>query len=207
MIRVVTTVSLVANLILVLYLPSAYPPDRFIGQLRAEYELTNEFWGQGAGTRTLARMLDLQAATRQISPAPPLASSPPPNSVNLAVATQMSEVNSRLFDNEYFRSTESLFALATYRFSMLMEGLPFLWVFLAAALFDGLVMRIVKSKEFLRHDPEIFALQVCAGILTACATIVAFVLPVAVPAPSFCLVPLALSVFTNRAIANFHRRG
>jgi hypothetical protein len=207
MIRVVATVSLVAILILVLYLPSAYPPDRFISQLRAEHELTNEFWGQGAGTRTLARMLDLQAAATQTGPAPSLASSPAPDSVNLAVAKQMSEVHSRLFDNEYFRSIESLFALATYRFSMFMEGLPFLLMFLAAALIDGFVTRIVKSKEFLQHDPEMFALHVCAGILTACATIVAFVVPFTVPPFVFCIAPPALSVFTSRAIANFHRRG
>jgi hypothetical protein len=207
MIRVVTTVSLVAILILVLYLPSAYPPDRFIGQLRTELELTNEFWGQGAAARSLARVLDLQAAATQASPASSLASAPAPNSVNLAVAMQMSEVHSRLFDNEYFRSIESLFALATYRFSMFMEGLPFLLVFLAAALIDGFVTRVVKSKEFLQHDPEMVALHVCAGILTACATIVAFVVPVTVPPSAFCIAPPALSAFTSRAIANFHRRG
>ena len=37
MIRVVAVISLVCLLVLVLYLPSAYPPERFLAQLRMEH--------------------------------------------------------------------------------------------------------------------------------------------------------------------------
>jgi hypothetical protein len=60
----------------------------------------------------------------------------------------MSEVSSRLFDNDYFRSIDALFALATYRLSILLEALPFLLVFLTVALFHG-----VEPREFALYRP------------------------------------------------------
>ena len=206
MIRIITLGSLLSLLILVLYLPSAYPPEHFMSRLRAEHELASDFWGREAGARVLARMLDLQASAKEAGPVASLSSAPAPGGVGSAVARQMSEVNSRLFRNEYFKSIDSLFALATYRFCVFAEGLPFLLVFLAAALFDGFVTRIIRSKEFLQHDPEMFALHACAAFVTACATVVAFVLPVTVSPPALCIVPIAVSVFASRALANFHRR-
>ena len=104
MIRFVSTASLMALLILVLYLPSAYPPERFIKQLRTEHEMTIAFWGHDQATHILSRMFDFQAMMKQASPVPSLADASPPKPVDLAVATQMSEVNARLFNNPYFRS-------------------------------------------------------------------------------------------------------
>ena len=43
MIRAVAILSLVSLLVLVLYLPSAHPPERFIAQLRAEHDATVAF--------------------------------------------------------------------------------------------------------------------------------------------------------------------
>ena len=55
-IRVVSTVSLVLLLVLVLYLPSAHPPERFIAQLSAEHERNSAFWGEERALRILSRM-------------------------------------------------------------------------------------------------------------------------------------------------------
>lgn len=207
MIRFVSTASLLALLILVLYLPSAYPPERFINQLRTEHELALEFWGRDPAMRILSRTLDLQATAKEASPVPSVSNGTPPTAIDATVAKQMSEVNSRLFNSAYFRSIDTLLALATYRLSAFIDGLPYLLLFSVPALFDGFVLRIIKSKEFLRHNPEMFALHVCAAIVVACATVIAFVLPVTLPPWAVCAVPLALSVFASRAVANFHRRG
>ena len=207
MIRFVSTASLMALLILVVYLPSAYPPERFIKQLRTEHEMTIAFWGHDQATHILSRMFDLQAMMKQASPVPSLADASPPKPVDLAVAKQMSEVNARLFNNPYFRSIDTLLALATYRFCALIEWLPFLLVIMVAALFDGFLLRIIKSKEFLQHNPERYALHVCAAIMTTCATVIAFVLPVTLPPLVLPVVPVAVSVFVSRALADFHRRG
>ena len=207
MIRVVATVSLLALLILVLYLPSAYPPERFLNQLRVEHELASDFWGRDSATRILARTLDLQAERKQVSSLSSQTDAATPNPLGFAVGQHMSEVNTRLFNNSYFRSIDTLLALATYRFSGFVEGLPFMLLFIVAALFDGFVLRAVKSNEFLRHNPEMFAVHVCAAIITSCAVVIAFVLPVTLAPAVLCVVPLILSVFAGCAIANFHRRG
>lgn len=207
MIRFVSTTSLVVLLVLVLYLPSAYPPERFLGQLRAEHTLTTNFWGNDHAMRILSRMLDLQATTKQVSPVPSPSDAPQPNPIDLAVAKQMSDVNTRLFNNPYFRSIDTLLALATYRLCALIEWLPALLAFMLAAVFDGFLVRIIKSKEFLQHNPEIFALNTCAAIMLACVTILAFVLPVTLHPLTLSFVPVLFSMFSSRAIANFHRRG
>lgn len=206
MIRFVSTASLVALLILVLYLPSAYPPQRFIGQMRMEHAMAVEFWGHDHAMRILSRMLDWQTVAKRASLVPSPADAFVPNPVDLAVARQMADVNHRLFHNPYFRSIDTLLALATYRLSVLIEWLPSLLAFMLAALFDGFLVRIIKSKEFLQHNPEVFALHVCAAIMTACATILAFVLPVTLHPLVFSAAPFAIGVFASRALAHFHRR-
>ena len=207
-IRTVTITSLVLLLILVLYLPSAHPPERFLSQLRVEHELNTKFWGEQHAVRILSRMLDLQADATQAAPVPAsFSSSTAPNQVNNAVATEVSQISTRLFNNQYFKSINTLFALATYRFSALIEWLPFLSVFIIAAIFDGFVRRIVKSKEFLQHNPELFALHISMIILIACGTVVAFVVPVTIHPIALVLAPFISGVFGSLAIANFHYRG
>ncbi len=43
--------------------------------------------------------------------------------------------------------------------------------------------------------------------MMACATFLALVLPVTLHPLVFSAVPIAISVFASRALANFHRRG
>lgn len=206
MIRFVATTSLVALLVLVLYLPSAYPPERFVEQVRIEHGMNRDFWGVARAAQVLSRTLDFQANTKPASPVPTVADAPMPNAVNAAVTNEMSQVNRRLFNNPYFRSIDALLVLAIYRLAVLLECLPILMVFMVAVVFDGFMLRIVKSKEFLLLSPEAYAVHVCAAIVTACATVIAFVLPVTLPSLALPAVPVALSIFMRGAVANFHRR-
>jgi hypothetical protein len=207
MIRFVSTASLLALLVLVLYLPSACPPQRFFDQLRIESILNKEFLGRDHATRILARMLDFQNATNKVSPVPSMNQAPSPSGVDAAVAGEMVQVNHRLFNNPYFRSIDALLVLATYRLSALIEWLPVLLVLVLAILFDGILVRLVRSKEFIQHKPEMFALSACAAIMTACATFLAFVLPITFHPLAIPFVPIAFSIFVSRAVANFHRSG
>ena len=207
-IRVVSTVSLILLLILVLYLPSAHPPERFIAQLSVEHERNSAFWGEEHALRILSRMLELHADAKQASPIPDtLAPAESRSQVDSAAASQMSQMNARLFNNQYFKSIGALFALATYRFSAFVEWLPYLSVFVLAAFLDGFIRRIVKSKEFLQHNPELFALHASLVILIACGTVVAFVLPVTVHPLLLALVPASIGIFGSLAVANYHHRG
>ena len=123
-IRVVSTISLILLLILVLYLPSAYPPEHFISQLSIEHERNSAFWGEEHALRILSRMLELHTDAKQASPIPvSLASAEPRNQVDSVASSQMSQMSTRLFNNQYFKSIGALFALATYRFSAFVESL------------------------------------------------------------------------------------
>lgn len=206
MIRIMCTTSLVALLMLVLYLPAAFPPARFLDQVRIEHAMTAHAWSPAHALRILARMLDLQAAAAQASPLPPPATQAPAGPVALDVAWQMAQVNNRLLTSDYFRGIDTLFTLATYRLCALGEWLPVLLAWMLAALFDGGMRRRIKSREFIQHNPEAFALYACAAIVSACLTVVALVLPVTMPPLVLPLVPLIISVFASRAIGSFHQR-
>lgn len=206
MIRFVCTISLVALLLLVLYLPAAFPPERFLDQVRVEHAMAAEDWSPTHALRILARMLDLQATAQQASPIPKPSVEPPSKPVALDVAWQMAQANNRLFNSDYFLAIDTLFALATYRLCALAEWLPVLLAWILAALFDGGMRRLIKSREFIQHNPEAFAFYACTAIMTACLTVVALVVPVTVPPLVLPLVPLAISVLASQALANFHRR-
>jgi len=207
-IRVVWTSSLILLLILVLYLPSAHPPERFIVQLSVEHERNRAFWGEECSLRILSRMLELHADAKQASPIPETFDPAESRSqVDSASASQMSQMSARLFNNQYFKSIGALFALATYRFSAFVEWLPYVAVFILAAFLDGFIRRIVKSKEFLQHKPELFALHASLVIVIACSTIVAFVLPITVHPLLLGLAPVSTAIVGSLAVANYHHRG
>jgi hypothetical protein len=62
MIRAIAVVSLLALLVLVLYVPSANPPERFVAQLRAEYGMAAGFWGAYNAACTQLKGQDCQRA-------------------------------------------------------------------------------------------------------------------------------------------------
>ena len=66
---------------------------------------------------------------------------------------------------------------------------------------------VIKSKEFLHHDPERFALYASVSILLDCAAVVALVLAVEVHPLVSPGVVATLAVLWGRSVAHFHRRG
>ena len=206
MIRVVAVSSLLALLILVLYVPSAHPPQRFLNQIRIEHEATSAFWGAEPAVRILSRGMQMQDSAADMTPIPKAADAPTATGLNNPVAQEMGAVNQRLFNNPYFRSVDAAVLLAGYRLATLLEWLPWLAAFAMAALADGWYIRKIKAKEFRQHDPEMFALFVGLAIVTACATGIAFVVPVTLPPLLLPCVPIAISVLVSRALACFHLR-
>ncbi|MBI3383479.1 MAG: DUF4400 domain-containing protein [Aquabacterium sp.] len=206
MIRAMAAASLLALLVLVLYVPSAHPPERFVEQLRTEYANAAVFWGKDEGTRMLSRAMSMQVSARQASPVPSSKDAAPASSVNAAVSREMASVNQRLFNNPYFRSIDALLLLASFRLAMLLEWLPWLMAFPVAALVDGCLVRLVKAKEFLHHSPEMFAFYACLAILTSCATVLAFVLPITLHPLVVPCVPVIIGTLMGAAIRDFHLR-
>jgi hypothetical protein len=206
-IRVVIIASLTALLALVLYLPSAYPGQRFIAQLRAEHLQLAAFWDTRRAERILARSIDAQAATAQRAPIPNARDAPAPGAIHNAVASEMSAANARLFNSPYFRSVDALLLLASYRAFAMLEWLPWLALFGVAAMADAVVVRSIKARQFGHHNPEAFAACAAGAVLLACGMLITFVLPINLPPLTAPGVLIALSVLTTGAVGNFHRRG
>ncbi len=206
MIRATVILSLVTLLILVLYIPSAHPPQRFLAQIRQEYEATRVFWGIQPANRILERAVRMQDATADITPIPKASDAPSNTGVSNAVGREMESVNQRLFNNPYFRSIDALLLLASYRLATLLEWLPWLAVFALAAVIDGWFVRLIKAREFVQHDPEMFALYACLAIIVVCATVIGFVVPVTVHPLVLPIAPILFSILLGRALACFHRR-
>lgn len=207
MIRVVTIAALLCLLVLVLYLPSAHPPERFLAQIRSEHQAMEEIWGETPALRILDRALGLQDAAREATPVPPTVSASAASGVDGAVAREMASVNQRLFGNSYFRAIDALVLLAAFRVSAMLEWLPWMAAFLVAAMADGAISRVIKSKEFLHHDPERFALYASMAIVLSCAAVVSTVVPVRVHPMVSPAVLAALALLAGRTFAHFHRRG
>jgi hypothetical protein len=160
MVRYVWIGTMLAILCIVLYIPSASPPERFTEVLRAEHAASREIWGPAVADRILRRMLDIQQGSPPLSepPAPMVHVGQQP-AVDAAMAAQMTQMSMRLFGNPYFRSIDSLFALAAYRLSAIIELLPLLTIYLLVVAVDGFVLRQVRAKEFVAHSAEMFGGQ------------------------------------------------
>jgi hypothetical protein len=206
MIRAAAIVSFVALLVLTLYFPSAHPPGHFVEVLRAEHAAATDFRGADAAMHTLERAVRLHETAAATGPLPTSASAPRMPEAERAVAQEMARVNQRLFQNPYLRSVEALLMLASYRWVSLLEWLPWSAVFVGAALVDGALVRVTKSRMFGHHDPELFALWSCLLIVLVCAAALSCVVPVPLHPALLASVPPALGGLLGLAIASFHRR-
>jgi hypothetical protein len=204
-IRYVWIAALVSILCIVLYIPSAVPPDRFLQVLRDEHAVNERVWGHAAAARIMSRMLDMQQVAKPLSDPPSnaaVAGAQP--AIDAAVANQMSQVSTRLFGNPYFRSIDSLFVLVFYRLSALVECLPLVAVFFFVVAADGLAIRLVRAKEFIAHSAEMFGVSVVVSIALLSTLVVAFFLPLQLHPMLVTLTLLGMFFMLSRAIANYH---
>lgn len=207
MLRAVAVLSLMALLVLVLYVPSAHPPEHFLARLRDEHAAATEYWGPEVATQLLDRAIRMQGAAHEASPVPRSTDAPGNAAVQAAVAVELSSVNQRLFNNAYFRSVDALLLLASHRLAAIVAWLPWLSVFLLAATIDGALLRVIKAREFRQHDPEMFALYAGSAIVVACGAVLTLVLPTTLHPLALPLVPVLIIVLLARALGCFHRRG
>lgn len=205
MIRIVAIASLAATLILALWLPSAFPAARFLAQLRADHSAASDLWGPQVAAEMLDRTTRTIEATPRLLPGPASADVPG-HPLDTAVSREMTTVGQRLFDNAYFRSIEALMLLALFRAGAIGHALPWLLPFVLATMVDGQLSRLRKSREFRRHDPEVFALAVTGAIFVACASFVALLLPIDIPALAWPAAPLVAGWLLAVALASFHHR-
>jgi hypothetical protein len=198
--------TLCVVLVYTLYLPSANPPERFLLQIRIEHDLNIAFWGEDHAHQILERSLSLYARQNELAPAA-FASTPsvPVTDVNAAVANGMSDVVQRLFHNRYAQAFDAVLLLATYRFSVLLQWLPWVAAFVLIACLDGYIVRVIRSKEFLEHSPMRFALCVIGATLALALTLLLLVTPASIHPLAPGCIALILGTLVARAISHFHR--
>ena len=206
MIRGVAVISLLSLLIMVLYLPAAHPPERFLQQLHLEIGLCSEFWGQQVATDMLDRAMDMQTSARGATALPSAHDAPSTKTLGGAVATEMGAVNQRLFNNAYFRSVEALFMLASFRLAMMLQWLPWLSLLALPLVLDGHWHRVIKAKEFRQHDPEMFAIWACFGITSSCASVLGMAIPLTLHPLVTPGAPMLIIVMLGMAWRSYHRR-
>lgn len=200
MARIVLVGSLLLSVLLALFLPARYPAERFMGHLRTEYRLAAECWGEAVAMRMLDRTLTgLDGAQVSTHHGDPALAAPTGHAIAL--------VGDRLFRSAYATALESLAALAMFRLLSLWEWLPWLVPLGMALATDGGTVRVVRSREFVQHDPERFALfmSVAAGLtggLLAGALLPVTLHPMLAPA-----VVVTWFFALSRALASFHRAG
>ena len=204
MIRYVFIAAMLAILCIVLYIPSAVPPERFLDVLREEHAVIQRTWGHEVADRVLSRMLNMQQASAVSAPPPPQVEPQQVTAIDAAMTAQIGQMSMRLFGNPYFRSIDSLFALVTYRLSAALELLPLLGIFLVIVAIDGFVVRMVRSKEFIPHSAEMFGGSVVGGITLASAVVVSWFLPYQMHPMLVVLALLAMLFALSRAVANYH---
>lgn len=206
MIRAITVTALLSLLVLVLYLPSAYPPQRFLAQILADHRAIAAFWGEAAAVDLLDAALARQRNVRDVAPLPSAHDAPSTARVDGAVVEEMASVNDRLFNSPYFRAADAMLLLATHRALLALRWAGWLVVFPLAMAADSLVRRRVKALEFASHDPEVFGVLVCGAILTTCVAVIALVLPTSLHPALLPAGPLLAATLSARAIASYHAR-
>lgn len=207
MIRAIVIASLTALLVLVLYLPSAHPPERFLGHLRREHIDLGKWWGGVHANRVLSRALDAHKISNAIVPQPDTTDIWRSDSVNQVVSAEMSAVNARLFQSDYFRSVDALALLATYRLFAILEWAPWIAAFALAATIDGAIIRGIKAKLFGHHNPELYSVSVLLATLVIGGTLIALVMPATAPPLLLPSTLASMAVLVNIGLRNFHRRG
>ena len=202
MIRIVIICSLALTMSLALYLPSRYPAERFLQHLRSEHRSATQCWGEAIGFRIIDRVNSVLDVATVSS-----ATSNNAGSTGNPAGVAMEEASQRLLRSSYFRSLQALFALATYRTFSLLEWLPWLVPLGLALVVDGTAARTIRSKEFVQHDPEFFALYICTAAILAAALLAGLLVPVTLDPLVTPTVVAALLACLNRALASFHRSG
>ncbi|MCG2583896.1 DUF4400 domain-containing protein [Massilia sp. TS11] len=212
MIRAIFVAGLVAALAYALWIPAHYPPADLIAVMRAEYGANAASWGRGPALDVLTRALAWQDG-----PAAPAVSATPPGGAAAPgparapaltpVVASLDKAVAGLTRNAYVRGLDCLRVLALFRLAALVQWLPLGAVFAVPTLIDGAMRRIVKSKEFRQHHPELFIAALAALALTVCALIIACIWPMPLPPLLMPAFPCLAAWLLRGALANYHHRG
>lgn len=207
MIRIVFIGTMIAFLGVLFTLPSVFPADRFVQQIRVEHELNSEYWGEGQAVRALAMTFAWRGEERvetgaPMAPGARVATGP----MDVFARARVDDVRVRLFRNQYMSSIDAMMTLLIYRACCLLLVLPVLVVFMSACMADGLVVRWVRSRELRPPNPEVYASFGALGVLVLCGSLIVFLFPLTLHPIALLMSPMLIGGFSSAAVANYHAR-
>lgn len=194
-------------LLLVLYLPSAYPATRFLKHIHIDYLNLVQTWDAQPASQVLMRFQRWYSHAAELSPIPKSSALTISSPINHAVTAEMAGVSQRLFNSPYFQSLDALLALAVFRLSAFCEWLPYVALPCFAILADGYLRRLACAKEFAFRNPEYFGAMICLTIILICGFVFGLVLPIYLPALLFPILALCVGVVLGQAFAHYHHHG
>jgi len=193
-------------LLYALYLPAVNPPEAFVARLRHEHDLHAALFGEARAQKVLQQALRWYAHQDDLVPAAFAAapSAAPPHETT-AVSQHMANALERLFHNAYTRSFDALVLLAAYRLAGVLWWAQWLAVFILVACFDGYLVRLIRSQEFLEHSPLHFAISAIGATLALAVLLLLLVIPVSVAPLVTGSALLTFGVLIAIALSHFHR--
>lgn len=194
-------------LLLVLYLPSAYPATRFLEHIHIDYLNLMQTWDIQPATQVLMRFQRWYGRAAEISPIPKNSALIISSPINHAVAAEMAGVNQRLFNSPYFQSLDALLALTVFRLAVFCEWLPYITLPCFTIMADGYLRRLIIAKEFAFHNPEYFGAMICLTILLSFTFVFELILPIHLPVLLFPTLSLSLAITLGQALAHYHHHG
>lgn len=183
-----------------LLVPAKTDPNHLFDRLRTEYSATSETWNETTARRVLERggqLFDLVGPVAAGNAPSRLGATEPSNALAQAV--------DRLLASTYFRGIDAMLMLAAFRLSLLLEWLAWLGLLLAAAVFDAVMVRAVRSREVRASDPETYALAAGAGAGLLSLLVAGLVAPVTLPPWSIPAVASTMLWCIGVSVARYHR--
>ncbi len=204
MVRMTALVTLLAMLVLLLYVPVTRSPDYFASITDEQYQRDTHYWSPELADEAIDRMRRLHPTV--IGAVPPIA--PPtrlPPTLAPPLQREIDRIGAVLAGNAYLKSVDAVLALGTYRLRFLGMHWSLSALLMVAAVGDGLCRRTIRSREFLQHDPEVFGLCTAGFILLACSGVVLCVLPLPLHPGVLPLVAPAMALLVGQALGHYHK--
>jgi hypothetical protein len=195
------TTALVVVIAAGLVLPMTISPASIADLIRAEHELNAALLGERSGRVILARAMswlgELGEAGRGVA-----RPEPPPGD---ALSARLALISEGILDAPYFVRLRALGRLAGYRAATILEWLLFGAPLLAAAVFDGAVMRAVKARTLVPLSPVLFGFGVHGSVAVLAAGLLLLVTPTIVHPFAVGGLVVLLAATWRLAASNFHR--
>jgi hypothetical protein len=129
----------------------------------------------------------------------PLPQSPDP------LTAKLNKIGEGLMQAPYFEGLRALWRLVVFRSATATEWCLLCLPFIAAAAFDGGIMRAVKARTLVHHSPVLYGIGLYGSVAIVVCVLLTLVVPASVHPLIFAALLLLFGLSLGIATSNFHR--